>query len=228
MPKLLLFDIDGTLLTSDSNVVHVDAFAYAIKELLGIDTNVKGINYHGKIDSQILIESLVQKGIKKEAAEIYLSELFPLMVGYVNKHLGDLQEHLLPNVVTCLQEISKRTDIIIGLLTGNVEGIAWLKMEKAGIKDYFKLGAFGNEAHKRSDLVSIAMEKAPGVSINDVTLIGDTPLDIKCAQEAGCKVIAVSSGKFTQSELEKYEPDFLVKDIIEVVRLLGNSSDKEK
>jgi phosphoglycolate phosphatase-like HAD superfamily hydrolase len=120
----------------------------------------------------------------------------------------------------------------MGVLTGNVEGLAWVKLESVDLKKYIDFGAFGSQAHVRSELVEIARQNAQKkfnkeFKTSDFVIIGDTPKDIQCAREAGIKVIAIATGKFSYKELEKENPDLLLEslegNIEKVIDLLNNN-----
>jgi phosphoglycolate phosphatase-like HAD superfamily hydrolase len=219
--KLILFDIDGTLIKSKAGSLHEMAFNFAIKEIFGVEVDINEIHPQGKIDSQILIETLGINGIDKETAISKLPDLYNLMINYFDENITDLHETVLPRVTECLDKLQKM-DCVVGLLTGNLEGIAWAKMSKVGLRDYFSMGSFGNEALRRADLVSIALEKTKELdtTLENTYLVGDTPLDIECGKEAGCKMIAVASGMFSIEELEKNDPDFFTNDIVDVVKFI--------
>lgn len=220
--KLLLFDIDGTLIKSGADGVHRASFSYAIKKVFGVFVNLKEISTAGKIDSQILIELLGIKGIKPIESTGKLNLLFKYMIKYFKENAIDLERFVLPNVLNVLKKLKGRKDLILGLLTGNVDEIGWMKMEKAGLRKFFKMGVFGNEALKRTSLVPKALAKVKNyrIQLKDTYIIGDTPLDIKCAKEAGCLVVAIPSGSCSAEELEREKPDYLLKDIIKLADIL--------
>ncbi|HYM65178.1 MAG TPA: HAD hydrolase-like protein, partial [Candidatus Sulfotelmatobacter sp.] len=125
----------------------------------------------------------------------------------------------------------KAKDAVLGLLSGNVEGIAWAKLQRAEIKKYFDFGAFGDNAYKRVDLVKIAKENARIIlrkdfEIKDFVIVGDTPKDIQCAKEAKIKSIAVATGIYTFEDLKKEKPDLLIHNFAsegkKVVNFLNN------
>jgi len=220
--KLLLFDIDGTLIKGGADGTHHDSFSYATKKVFGKGIEINNIKPAGKIDPQILMECLETKGIKREESKARLPELFSYMVSYCEENMKDLRPYVLPNTKECLDYFSKRKDVMIGLLTGNLEEIAWQKMKEAGLRDYFTTGAFGNEGLLRDDLVSIALTKtrSQGIHKKDIFIIGDAPLDISCAKNSGSQSAIVSSGEYSYEELKQHNPDFLVRNIFELTKIL--------
>ncbi len=141
---------------------------------------------------------------------------------YFTENAVGLEGFVLPNVLITLQKLQAREDLILGLLTGNIEEIGWMKMEKAGLRNFFQIGVFGNEALKRPDLVPKALAKVENykIKLKDTYIIGDTPLDIKCAKESGCLPVAIPSGSYSAENLQKEKPDYLLKDIIELTDIL--------
>ena len=220
--KLLLFDIDGTLIKSGADGAHRASFSYATQKVFGIPVNLKEISTAGKIDSQILLELLEIEGINPAESKKKLDLLFEHMVQYFKENTVDLERFVLPNVLITLQKLQERKDLILGLLTGNVEEIGWMKMEKSGLRKFFQVGVFGNEALKRTDLVAKALGKVKNheISLKDTYIIGDTPLDIKCAKEVGCLAVAIPSGSYLAEELRKEKPDYLLKNIAELTDIL--------
>lgn len=215
MNKLILFDIDKTLLTS-KNTLHRSAFSFAIKKLFNIDTSIDIIEHSGKTDKQILIEVLVKEGVKESEAREKLEEMAKEMVNVFEAGIENESVTVAEGARELLEELSGK-DVLIGLLTGGLEPIARAKMRKASLDEYFKLGGFGSDDEKRSNLIRIAIERAKdnfGFKLNDnVFVIGDTPLDVKAGKEAGVKTIGVATGKYSTEELRAADPDFVFEDL---------------
>jgi len=222
--KIPLFDIDGTLLTG-GNKVHHDSFDYALKTVYKHPTaSVNEIEPQGMIDTQILIEILKLHGISEAKAKEKLGEAMEVMVHYYETHKETGKHILLDGVLDILKALQKKK-VPTGLLTGNVEKIGWAKMESVGIKDYFTFGGFGNLAFKRVDLIKIAQKRLEAITktsipLNQFVIIGDTPLDIACARAGGIEVIAISTGNYSLSDLQKLNPDLAVKSLHEKVKIL--------
>ena len=216
--KIPLFDIDSTLLKG-GNSAHGKAFSYAIKMIYKINASEDEIKSSGMIDTQILIEILKLHNFTEEKAKKKIDQAIRAMEVYYHKHKNDGQCIILKGVSKLLKEL-KDKKIPVGLLTGNVESIGWDKLERAGIREYFSFGAFGSLAFKRSDLVPIAKKRAEKIlnkklSTKDFFIVGDSPLDVACAQEAGIRVVAVSSGRFSHEQLSNYKPDLVLKSLEE-------------
>lgn len=212
MSRVPLFDIDDTLLRG-GNVVHSDAFDSAIKTVFGIEVDTASHVWTGMVDDQIVVELLAMNNVGRVEVENKIALVNEAMGNYFLDHHTEYETKLMPGVVELLDELKARR-VKMGLLTGNVERIAWRKLGDAGLDVYFSFGGFGDAAFVRSQLVSIAAKNG-GVHEKDCVLIGDSPLDIKCAKEAEVPIIAVGAGKYSVAELAHLEPDLLVESLNE-------------
>ncbi len=207
-PKIPLFDIDWTLLRGGDkgNKIHHDAFDFALHTVYKKPTASQNEGMgQGKIDTQILIDTLKLHGVSEEEAKDRMSAALKAMVQYFNEHADEGCYEPMPGAVDLLTDLKKR-GLTLGLLTGNVAEIGWEKLRRAGLKDYFSFGAFGSMAFKRVDLIKIASEEASKVlerrvDVNELFIVGDSPLDIACARDGGIPVIAVGAGHFKSHEL---------------------------
>ncbi|MCL5438996.1 MAG: HAD hydrolase-like protein [Patescibacteria group bacterium] len=221
--KIPLFDLDGTLL-KQGNKIHNEAFDFAFKTVYRTDVSKREIKTHGMIDTQIIIEVLKLNRINKEVAKSKMDQAIKVMVKYLLEHAQEEEYSTLLGVEKTLVEL-KKNKIPLGLLTGNIEGIAWKKLENAGIKDYFDFGAFGDSAFKRVSLVEIARKNAKkkfnkNFSKYDFVIVGDTPKDITCAKDAGIESIGVATGVYSKEELEKSGADLVIKNLEETEKIL--------
>lgn len=206
-PKIPLFDIDWTLLKGgENNKIHHDAFDFALHSVYNQPTASQSeVLTQGKIDTQILIETLKLHGVSEEEAKAKMPEALKTMLNYFRDHANEGTFETMPGVVELLADLKKR-GLTLGLLTGNVAEIGWEKLRRAGIADYFSFGAFGSMAFKRVDLIKIAADEASKVlgskvDVKDLFIVGDAPLDIACARDGGIPVIAVGAGHFKSHEL---------------------------
>lgn len=210
-----LFDIDGTLFKT-ADPVHYEAFSFAFKNAYGIDAKQGDPGSpEGRTDSQIVIEVMQYHGIKPEITREKLKSAMQQMTEYFDEHKKEVNPQIISGVKEILFELKKNNNPI-GVLTGNVEGIGWTKIERAGLRDFFDFGAFGDKAEIRSQLVEIARKNAEitlgrGVQKEELVIIGDTPRDYQCAKDAGIKVILVATGRNSFDELQKLNPDLVVK-----------------
>lgn len=214
MNKLALFDLDWTLLRG-GNPAHIDAFTEAFKIVYQEDAHINEILHEGKIDSQIIIEVLEKRGLTKEKCLGKLSLAFKVMTKYFNKHFKTKPDYVLPGVKELLNQL-REDGVYLAALTGNIESVAWGKLKVATLDNFFLIGAFGNEALRRVDLVEIARKKAKkkfGIQFSkkSIFLVGDTPLDIDCGKEAGIRTVGVASGPdYDISSLQKAGADLVI------------------
>ncbi len=221
--KLVLFDIDRTLIEGSS--AHINAFSRAIERVHGIKVTLD-FRLDGLTDIQIIMKMLEKKGLEKETISSKIHECIREIVKeyLVNSYAENMK--LLPGVKDLLEEL-RNQNILIGLVTGNIEDIAWHKLERAGIREYFSLGGFGNEGFNRKDLIKVAIEKAEKMfdftHHDNIFLVGDIPLDIKAGKEAKVTTIGVATGIFSKEDLEKAGANFvlsILKDIDDFLRIV--------
>ena len=204
MNKLVLFDVDKTLVKSTKG--HPNAFRSAIKEVYGVDANIDSINYEGMTDQQIILEVLLKKGLSEDDIKLKLQECMNLMSEHFSQAIGKEEIRPMAGVRELLDELNKH-HLIMGLVTGNVEKIARIKLSRAGLEKYFKVGGFGSDHINRAELVKLAIKEAkekfklPDGKI--VFVIGDTPKDIKAAVEGGAIAVGVATGIHTKEELNE-------------------------
>ncbi len=212
---LVLFDIDGTLVRR-AGPHHRTALTEAIRNTTGFETTTDGIPLHGMLDPVIMAEMLRRAG----APEPLICESMPEMVRraesiYV-RGCPNLERKTCPGVRRLLARLERR-GVILGLVTGNLTRIGWKKMERAGLRRYFRFGAFGEMAAERGALVRIAVDEACRRGWIDgcarVSFVGDAPNDILAAQAAGVRSIAVATGLCPPEELRVFNPDFLLDDL---------------
>ena len=214
--KLVLFDIDGTILVGIGK--HPDAAREAFKDVLHVDYDPS--ENHGLTDLYDIHAALDKKHLDHDP--VLIDKVIKRMVEiFKTKDLTGTK--LLPGVDDLLCALSKEKDVRIGLVTGNIEGIAFTKLKHLKIGHYFMKdgfsarGGFGDRSALRSDLIRIAIsefEKEEGIiPKNNVFIIGDTPHDIRGAREAGVKVIAVATGKSSREQLAQEKPDHLFDDL---------------
>jgi phosphoglycolate phosphatase-like HAD superfamily hydrolase len=217
-PALFLFDIDGTLLRAGSRV-HRDSFAYAYREVYGLPLSLDGIKAAGRTDTWLLAEPLRRYGLSDNEIWQRMPQAFDAMEAYVDQHLGDMRGEVLPGVPEVLSILHHRTQLL-GLLTGNLRGIALTKMRKAGLACYFDTGGFGEESEVRAHLVPVALAKAgektgQPVPASRAVVVGDTPLDVEAGRIGGTKVAAVATGPISLEELREAKPDLLLPSLTE-------------
>lgn len=214
--KLVLFDIDGTLIRS-GDVKLRRRFEHVFEAVYGVKQSVRWELHDGTGDLRIFLTELAAAGLTREEIEEKLPQAFAEASRYFDAHAhSDYTKWLLPGAVSCVETIS--TKAYVGTLTGNLEAVAWRKLELIGLRHYFSFGVFGSEADDRIGIAKLAHPRARqhfGFSFHphDVIVIGDTPNDIFCARAIGARVIAVATGRFTVSDLAPHNPDLLVKSL---------------
>lgn len=209
MKRLVLFDIDGTLLTSDGAPRR--AFHRALLEVYGTAGPIATHTFDGKTDPQIARELLTQAGLPGAAVDRGLDALFASYLRELSAEFAQPTSRttVLPGVRALLDELAARPDdAILGLLTGNIERGAALKLSSANIRTPFRIGAFGSDCERRDGLPALAVERAraaTGVSFSrtDIVIIGDTPSDVTCGRAVGARAIAVATGRFGAAELHE-------------------------
>lgn len=218
--KLVLFDIDGTLLRSGG------AGRWSMERAL-IDTfGTSGdpeYHYDGRTDKQIVRDLMLGAGIPEVSIEEKMDELLDRYIAGLHEALK-LDQHkvtVFPGVLRLLARVEREDRMLMGLLTGNIEAGAKIKLRAAGIDhERFRVNAFGSDDAHRPALPSVARQRAKellGVELegNKLVVIGDTPSDIECARSIGARSIGVATGRFSTDELIKYNPYALYEDLTE-------------
>ena len=212
MNRLVLFDVDRTLIGRSQ--CHHDAFSYAFKKVYDVDVDIRIINYGGMTDPDIAIHVLRKIGLNEDEIISKLDQCMDTIVDYFQKNVNKDKIPILPGVNDLL-ELLMNNGTLLGLVTGNLEPIAWGKLKSINIDHYFKLGGFGSDNINRTELVKIAVKKAiDNFNFNGTTfVIGDTPRDIKAGFEANAKTIGIATGTYSVKELEDYGADFVFEDL---------------
>ncbi len=216
--RLLLFDIDGTLI--DTGGAGSRALNISFKELFSIDNAFEGIKMAGKTDIQIMKE-----GLQRHYIPINQDIIFKISDTYIKNlsiEMRNNNRHLKPCVKDILDFLSyHKRDYALGLLTGNIERGARIKLNPFGLNQYFPSGAFGDDNEDRNKLLPFAVERynkifGTNIRFKDCIIIGDTPLDVHCAKPYGAKTIAVATGPYSYENLLKTGADFVMKDLSDV------------
>jgi len=214
MKKLILFDIDGTLITAGG--AGTRAMNFAFRELFGIEEAFRDIPMAGKTDIQIMKEGLKTHGLPYQDGNVVrMTEKY---IDFLKVEINNPQKRLKQGVQETL-DMMKGMDMTIGLLTGNLREGAWIKLGACGIEHYFIDGAFGSDHEDRDRLLPVALEKfsARGFDFSpeNCVVIGDTPRDVQCAKVHGARCIAVATGPYSREELCRTEADTVVDSLSE-------------
>ncbi len=217
MSTLVLWDVDGTLMRGNGTVGRV--FLQALREVYQLPDEIKRVDYGGKTDGQIVLETLALHDVGEAAALELLPQFSARYHQLLDTIAHELHQHLrlLPGVVAALEQLRER-NVIQTLLTGNLEPVAELKLRALNLDHYFDLGigAYGSDHRDRTQLVPIARQKTIaryGQDVGRAIVIGDTPRDIACGKAGGARTVAVATGTFTADELEAHQPDAVLADL---------------
>jgi len=229
--KLVLFDIDGTLLTS------IGAGRNAVKESMervcDQEISLKGVPFAGRTDPAILRDLLLVNGFTDEKAREILQDCLAAYTSALMRHLTPSGVKIYPGVRELVREMAAEESIVLGLLTGNLRDTAYLKLHAAGLGSYFAFGAFGSDRELRNELPAVAAARAlehTGLTFQpDKTfIIGDTPHDFECGRTHGAHCIGVSTGLFSHEELATHGPDLLLTDFSDPAALYAYMDDSSK
>jgi phosphoglycolate phosphatase len=208
MKRLVLFDIDGTLLTARGAPRR--AFTRAMMDVYGTAGPIDGHRFDGKTDPQIARELLRAEGLSDDEISGRLPALWKQYLGELRTELAAPAHvtHVFAGVRQLLAVLeAKHADVVaLGLLTGNIAEGASLKLASADIGTDFRVGAYGSDCERRDGLPAVAVERARqriGVEFTrrDIVIIGDTPSDITCGHSLGVRAIGVATGSHSTAEL---------------------------
>ncbi len=205
-----LFDIDGTLLLSPDRT-HRYALHRALLDVYGLETTIDGIAYHGKTDPGILRAAAERAGIVADVIDQKMASALAV----VRQDAAEKAERFRPNVLPGIREVLsllRESGKLLGVSSGNLESIGWLKLKVAGLAEYFTFGCFADECELRVDVFRKAISEVhrrlgPKAT---VCFVGDTPDDVRAAQGVGGQVIAVGTGIFKAEDLAAHGPDATV------------------
>jgi len=211
----VLFDIDGTLIRK-AGPHHRQALVDAVRRTVGVETTTDGVPVAGMLDRDILAVMMSRAGMRPTAIRRAMPEIVRHAQLIYSRSCPDLRKKVCPGVRRLLYGLNRR-GVVIGLVTGNLTRIAWKKMEHAGLKPYFRFGAFAELAKDRAGLVRLAIRHARREGWigreSPISLIGDHPNDVNAARANNVRSIAVATGLVTLEELVSHSPDFALPDL---------------
>jgi phosphoglycolate phosphatase-like HAD superfamily hydrolase len=215
---LVLFDIDGTLVRR-AGPHHREALVHGVRRVTGLETTTDGIPVQGMLDPDIVVAMLRRAGAKRALVRETMPEILRAAERHYLRVCPVLEGKLCPGVKAALERLARR-GILLGLVTGNLTRIGWRKLERAGLRGYFRFGAFGEMAKTRAGLAKIAIREARRrgwiAHGAPIALIGDAPADILAARANRIRAIAVATGLTPAEELKSHQPDILLKDLREL------------
>ncbi|MGA2674747.1 MAG: HAD family hydrolase [Terracidiphilus sp.] len=214
-----LFDIDGTLLR-DIGRIHMNSFVPSIRRVTGFEVTLEGVPVQGSTDTAILREACRQAGIPAEVFEPQLEAILDAIRQTVAEQRKVMKLLLMPGVEDTLDHLAKR-GALLGVGTGNLEMIGWIKIEEAGLREWFRFGGFSDRFPVRSELIGHAARKARELAGDKarICVVGDTPRDIEAARANSLSVIAVATGNSSFDALLEYRPDVCATSLADLLRL---------
>ena len=219
--KMVLFDLDGTLVVTRG--ISRLAFENSGKAILGPRFSMDNVDLAGRLDPKLFLEACQASHLIASASQYdafqhrYHKELEQLLAQEATR--PEPKHSALPQATEVLQRIADMPDVVLGLLTGNYEQAAFIKLRSVSLGHHsFEITAFGDEASTREQLVALAMKKfesryhAP-IEPERVLIVGDTPRDIRCAHENRCRCLAVATGRFSTRELSDAGADWAIENL---------------
>ncbi len=215
--KLLLFDIDGTLLVSRGS--GRIAMQETVRRMTGKrDVTTEGVDFSGRTDPQIIRDVFLHNGFASDEADARLPEALSVYTETFQEAFEPDMFDILPGVQTLIEALDKLPDVQLSVLTGNLEVTGYLKLRAIGLEDFFPFGAFGSDSANRYDLPRIALDRAlqntgTAYAGKNVFIIGDTRHDILCGRDLDVFTVAVSTGHYSSEDLSVHNPDVLLDDL---------------
>ena len=223
--RLLLFDIDGTLVSTAG--AGIESLKIVIADRYGARDDLHGIEVAGKTDANIAADILKKYHVDptRENVAAFLDEY----LAHLARLLPELPGRVLPGISEILPQMKSKPNRVLALLTGNIERGAKLKLGHYRLWDFFEFGAFADDHHDRNELGAFARARAQEKHGHEfdaaqIDVIGDTGHDIACGKAFGARTIAIATGGWTREKLSPYQPDFLFDDFAnvgEVIDTLG-------
>jgi phosphoglycolate phosphatase len=212
-----LFDIDGTLLRSRDRV-HFDSVAASVHRVTGFEITLAGVLIHGSTDTAILREAYRQAGLPVQVLEEQYEAILEAMRNSVAERRHELDPIVMPGVNEVLHYLAQK-GALLGVASGNLETIGWIKIEAAGLRQWFKFGGFSDHFPVRSELIGSAANKARELAGKGakICVVGDTPRDIEAARANFLSVIAVATGRYSFDELMKCQPEACVSSLADLL-----------
>lgn len=220
--RILLWDIDGTLIRSVRTGGYKDYTIPVLEEIFGTSGQLATMRVSGMTDLQIIAEALRDEGFTHDDIRKRIHEVSARITEEARRVTGNGAPffQVIPGVREMLEALDQHPRYRSALLTGNIEAMAYLKMELVGLEKYFRLpGAFGDESHDRKDLPALAAERIReqlkmNLDAEQFIVLGDTPNDIGCAQHFGARAVALGTGRFySAEELLACDPDAFLPDL---------------
>lgn len=222
MKRFVLFDIDGTLI--DPGGAGRRSVKEAFYEIFSIRDAFAGTTLAGKTDIQIIKEGLSNHGLP--FGNGILSSILSRYVENLKTEIHNPRGYIKPGVLELLDALETADRYWLGLLTGNIEQGARIKLGAFGLNRYFPVGAFGDDNEDRNGLLPIAVEKIRKVKhidikYSDCIVIGDTPKDVECSKPFGATAIAVATGPYSYESLLETGADYVLRDLSGAIKVIN-------
>ena len=225
--RLVLFDIDGTILKVDRGLTHRIVLD-VINEVLQREEEFiipETYRFHGRTDRMIFLDLCEHLGESREITSALIPAFELSLMQQWTRHLNEKTVALLPGIVELLQMLHNDENVTLGLLTGNLIGGARAKLEPHRMNHFFPFGAFGSDAIDRNELPPIALQRANELngnrfSYDHTVIIGDSHRDIECARAWGIRSVGVATGGLSVEELGEHNPDLLLETLEEIESLV--------
>ncbi|HSB51931.1 MAG TPA: HAD family hydrolase [Dissulfurispiraceae bacterium] len=221
--KLVLFDIDGTLI--DSGGAGVRALNNAFLDVFSLRDAFNGINMAGKTDTQIVREALLARSISTDNG--FVPEVIRVYLSHLRHEINNERRHLKKGVREVLSLLAQDAGRYrLGLLTGNIERGARIKLAPFDLNGFFPFGAFGDDDEDRNKLLPVAVQRYRALYGLDIdyrscVIVGDTPRDVECARLYGAPCIAVATGPYRFEELARTGADAVMNDLSDIESVFG-------
>ena len=222
-----LFDIDGTLLHATGRA-HYNAFSSALERIFGLRTTIDGVRWAGNTDIGILREVLEREGLSWSELEYKLRDVIDHMSDEVERNRALVRAEVCPSIDEIVLTLH-RAGKTLGIVSGNFERIGWVKVEAAGLRDYFSFGFFSDRFPTRTEIFRAAVDDVRHRlgSETRICVVGDTPSDIQSAKANYVPVIAVETGGYSFEELHSFSPDICLRCCDEALPLdIGSEATK--
>lgn len=226
--KMILFDIDGTLLLTGG--IGMQAFDRAFQDVFGIVNAWGEIVPDGKTDLMIFDE-ILEKHLTREVSAQETEMFFSRYADYFKNQIPQSPHYrLMPGIEKLLHQLQLSEELLLGIATGNIEPVGWAKLSRGKLHPFFHFGGFGSDAKDRAEMTLISLQRGFELSGRDLPLssvfvVGDSPYDVKAGKKLGLNTIAVATGRASRNELAVFKPDYLfdnLEDTAEFLKIISS------